>query len=329
MLHEQTEQKIRKTQKTKKITDKKKDPRSGIKNTQARGRDKIRMTLEWIAHFHFSVCSVLTQLLQVDKTNAHRMLKKLKEKQYIRGIEVPIVREEVYILTPFGLTLSAEYFDHPLNYHTQPNRLNINRLRHDLNVQVAVLNRLKENDKNMGGIKKKITFLAERELNADEATGKYRINNFSLYGLYSDQKNRKIPDALISEEIMTTIDQNTDNTNDVENQSKKIKEIEESRKIRKIALEVELTAKPDIQIYKSFTQHLQAIQDGLYDEVVYIFRKEMMKQYYEKRFLKEIWPRYHKEDEHKKWHRSEKSLWVDHTSIRPLFSFVVEELFNG
>ena len=35
----------------------KKDPHGGVRNTQARGRDKIQMTLGWIGRFHFSVCS--------------------------------------------------------------------------------------------------------------------------------------------------------------------------------------------------------------------------------------------------------------------------------
>ena len=50
-----------------------KDPHGGVRDTQARGRDKIQMTLEWIGRFHFSVCSVLAKMLGVDKTNAHRM----------------------------------------------------------------------------------------------------------------------------------------------------------------------------------------------------------------------------------------------------------------
>ena len=38
-----------------------KDPHGGVRDTQARGRDKIQMTLEWIGRFHFSVCSVLAK----------------------------------------------------------------------------------------------------------------------------------------------------------------------------------------------------------------------------------------------------------------------------
>ena len=239
------------------------------------------------------------------------MLKKLKERQCIRGVEVPVVREEVYILTPAGVTFSAEFSDKPLNYHTQPSRINIGRLRHDLNVQIAILNRIKNQNPN-----KKVSFLAERELDSGESTGKYRINNFSVYG---DQKNRKIPDAIIIEE--TVIDSNIDS---IEDRTKKIK------KVKKTALEIELTPKADIHIYHSFVQHLQAMQnDCLYDHVTYIFRTETMKNYYERRFLKDMWPRYHKDDERKKWHRSEKPFFVNDPSIRSHFSFVVEELFNG
>ena len=67
----------------------------------------------------------------------------------------------------------------------------------------------------------------------------------------------------------------------------------------------------------------------LYDHVTYIFRTQTMKHYYEKRFLKDIWPRYQWDEQHKRWTRSEKPLFSNHPLIRSRFSFVVEELFNG
>ena len=313
----------------------KKDPHGGVKDTQARGRDKVQLTLEWIGRFHCSVCSVIAKLLNVDKTNAHRMLKKLKDKQCLRSVEVPVVREEVYMLTPAGLTLSAEFADHPLKYHVEPYRLNINCLRHDLNVQIAVLHRLKHENRHLEimektdkpeGLRKtvqKITFLSERELDLTEETSKYRQNNFGTYG---DQRNKKIPDALIIEEL--AIEQSVGVNNDVE--TKKTGEIKEEKEVRKTALEIELTPKADISIYNGFIQHFYAMQYGhLYDHVTYIFRTQTMKHYYEKRFLKDIWPRYQWDEQHKRWTRSEKPLFSNHPLIRSRFSFVVEELFNG
>lgn len=57
-----------------------------------------------------------------------------------------------------------------------------------------------------------------------------------------------------------------------------------------VALEVELTQKSSGRIYLGYRNHLEALKEGLYKRVLYVFPTEALKHSYEKRFNSESWP---------------------------------------
>jgi DNA-binding Lrp family transcriptional regulator len=145
----------------------KKNPRGNVQNTLARGAEKTQLALEWIASFHFTVLPILALRLGIHENTAWRFVKKLKAKGFIRGVDVFVIRHELLLLTQTGLQYGEELTERIFHYTTEPSKINTNRVRHDLNVQMAVLSRLREGD----------SFLPERLLK------------------WGDR--RKVPDALV------------------------------------------------------------------------------------------------------------------------------------
>lgn len=93
---------------------------------------------------------------------------------------------------------------------------------------------------------------------------------------------------------------------------------------KKTVLEVELTPKSDVRIYRAFTALADAILNNHYQEVIYIFPTDAIKKYYLERFNKILWPTYH---------QNEKGLWVshganfapdEHGDLRAKFIFVAD-----
>lgn len=59
-----------------------------------------------------------------------------------------------------------------------------------------------------------------------------------------------------------------------------------------VALEVELTQKSSSRIFLGFLNHLEALKEGLYQKVLYVFPSEALKKSYVKRFDQPEWPRF-------------------------------------
>ncbi|MCW5245667.1 hypothetical protein [Pseudomonas aeruginosa] len=61
---------------------------------------------------------------------------------------------------------------------------------------------------------------------------------------------------------------------------------------KKVALEVELNHKSVGRIYNIFLSHLKNIHKGHYDQVLYLFSSEQLKNNYEEKYKVNIWPMY-------------------------------------
>lgn len=97
-----------------------------------------------------------------------------------------------------------------------------------------------------------------------------------------------------------------------------------------IALEVELTQKSSSRIYLGYRDHLGALKEGLYQKVLYVFPTEALKQSYEKRFNKELWPMFLR-DEHGKIRQETREGELLEAEIREgvreRFEFLVQESY--
>lgn len=144
-----------------------KNPRGGVKDTLARGEEKVRLALEWIAIFHFSTLPIIAKRLKISENTAFRFIKKLKAQGLIRGFETYVIRRELLMLTVHGLGYCTELTERIFNYSTEPSKVSLSRVRHDLIVQEAVADRVGQGD----------SFCSDRQLGTD--------------------RRSKIPDALI------------------------------------------------------------------------------------------------------------------------------------
>ena len=110
----------------------------------ARGQEKVRLTLAWLALFHFSTLAVLAKRLSIQTNTTSRLLRKLKSQGLVQEVSIVTIRHKAFMLTQQGLTYHREHTTHCLSYQTAPSKINIANARHDLQVQLAVVRRLEK-----------------------------------------------------------------------------------------------------------------------------------------------------------------------------------------
>jgi hypothetical protein len=121
----------------------KKSPREGIEDTRLRGREKQEQIFLWLAEYHYSTISIMSKFLGVSSNSQWHFFNRLIEAGLLRKIDVPTVREKVFLLTRDGKELACELTEKALDYVSEPSKVSVATVRHNLCVQLAVLERLK------------------------------------------------------------------------------------------------------------------------------------------------------------------------------------------
>jgi hypothetical protein len=88
---------------------------------------------------------------------------------------------------------------------------------------------------------------------------------------------------------------------------------------KKVALEVELTAKNDKRLFSALSSHAEAISKNFYDEVLYIFPSQTLMNHYLLKFNQNAWPRYK---------RIERDTWIKFDNLEPEIIQTVRSCFK-
>lgn len=154
-------------------------------NRTARGQEKTETVLMWLAEFHYSTPSVLSKRLAVNANGQRAFFGKLVSNDIVRVVSVPTIRERLFLLTPNGRELARAITEKAVEYKTEPSKVTSSNVKHNLSIQLAVINRLANAD----------NIFSERHLN------------------FTDRK--RLPDALIiSGEICLAIEAELVHKND-------------------------------------------------------------------------------------------------------------------
>lgn len=207
-----------------------KSPRGGFADTRKRGEEKREQVYIWLAEYHYSTTSILARVLGVDSVGQWAFFKGMIDAGLLRKIDIPTVREKVFLLTRDGKEFAAGVTEKALKYATEPGRIPVSMVRHNLCVQLAVLERLTPGMKH--------TF--EKHLD------------------FTDRD--KLPDAVLDDGQ------------------------------HKIALEIELSHKRNLRIYRAFYDHIAAMKHGHYQSVEYVFSSSSLRDNYQKKFAAVEWP---------------------------------------
>lgn len=121
----------------------KKSPRIGIDDTRLRGREKQEKVFLWLAEYHYSTISIMSKALGVNSVGQWAFFKRLIDAGLLRKIEVPTVKEKLFLMTRDGRELACELTEKALDYVTEPSKVSVPIVRHNLCVQLAILERLK------------------------------------------------------------------------------------------------------------------------------------------------------------------------------------------
>jgi predicted transcriptional regulator len=126
-----------------------KNPRAYNNEPRKRASEKITTILDMLVQFHHSTRELLLLRLGLNINSHHAYFKNLENKGIIRRVAVFSIKSRfVYMLTPLGKEMAAEkMLDNVINYSIDITKINHSSLRHDLAVQKAVIERLKEYDK--------------------------------------------------------------------------------------------------------------------------------------------------------------------------------------
>ena len=121
----------------------KKSPRIGIGDTRLRGREKLEKVFLWLSEYHYSTITIMSKALGVNSVGQWAFFKRLLDAGLLRKIDVPTVREKVFLMTRDGVGLACELTEKALDYNTEPSKVSVSTVRHNLCLQLAVLERLK------------------------------------------------------------------------------------------------------------------------------------------------------------------------------------------
>lgn len=118
------------------------NPREGIESPHKRAAEKQEQIAEWLLRYHHSTVPLLMRLLGLNSRHNRQYFRKLVERDFLRPVEVPFMKEDLLMLTRSALPqLDDPHFLAGL-YNPDPSKINLNLVFHDLAVQRAVINRL-------------------------------------------------------------------------------------------------------------------------------------------------------------------------------------------
>jgi len=144
------------------------------------------------------------------------------------------------------------------------------------------------------------------------------IHSFSIQRVLADRYSTSLPFKFQSERFIEHI-----------HQAKRPDALVDDDGVR-VALEVELTQKSSGRIYLGFRDHLNALKEGVYEKVLYVFPTEALKKAYLKRFDASLWPMYIKDANGKVRQevRGGELLEAEiKDGVRARFEFIVQEAY--
>jgi hypothetical protein len=223
---------------------------------QSRGQAKIEKVLLWLAWWEVSTPSLICHMLGLDPGGQYHFFKKMTEKlKYLHYVDHTCFRfKKICLLTAAGRRYALELDPKlALKCKTTNRYLAESTYAHIFASQMTIIDMLQTPN----GIN------LERII----ATDKH-----PLHGQY--QAGKKIPDAII-----------------VSNKKLTHKTKIYAQQNWSIALEAEITGKPDHRIYAGFFAHLKHMytDDPDYRMVIYYFKSQKLKQNYERLFRNKKW----------------------------------------
>jgi hypothetical protein len=91
----------------------------------------------------------------------------------------------------------------------------------------------------------------------------------------------------------------------------------------KTMLEVELTAKTDQRIFRALVAHALRLNNHQYQKVLYVFHNQVLRNYYQERFLQSKWPSYQL-DQDGKWKKEKDFIPDNYHNLRESFNFITD-----
>nr|WP_320116419.1 hypothetical protein [uncultured Desulfuromonas sp.] len=113
-------------------------------NAHQRGQEKVEKILLWLVEYQYSTSKILSDVLAVNPDGQRSFFSGLVKQGILQKTAVPTVREGLYLLTVEGKKMAEMVTEKALVYRTEPSRISVAIVRHNLAVQKAVLARLSD-----------------------------------------------------------------------------------------------------------------------------------------------------------------------------------------
>lgn len=107
-----------------------------------RQNEKYKLFLSWIVSHHYTTSSVIGKLLGL--VNPRKFVRALIDKKLIRKVNCDVIKEDLYILTKAGKMRAYECSAYAEFYSLDPKRVNFSLVKHNLGLQVFLLDVLGE-----------------------------------------------------------------------------------------------------------------------------------------------------------------------------------------
>lgn len=101
-----------------------------------RGEEKTLQILQWLSYFHYSTANILCDLLRIKNKS---IFSRLAKSQIIRYVETDVLRQELIMMTSAGLALAREFTPEAARYSLNPHRISASLVRHNLSLQIYLL----------------------------------------------------------------------------------------------------------------------------------------------------------------------------------------------
>jgi len=114
-------------------------------NPYARGLEKEKKILFWLAEYQYSTVKIMSNFLGVQYAGQGTFFKRLRDKGFIQKVKIHTVPESVFLLTSLGKHMADIYSGDEIKCITSPKRIAAATVPHSLCVQKAIVKKLYEN----------------------------------------------------------------------------------------------------------------------------------------------------------------------------------------
>lgn len=111
-----------------------------------RSTEKLNAVLLWLSEFGYSTQSIMSARLGVDPRGQIAFYSRLVKQGYLKTVNVTVIRESLYVMTPYGKDIACGLTESAVTYCTESSRIRSSLVVHSLSVQMAVVRRVKTSD---------------------------------------------------------------------------------------------------------------------------------------------------------------------------------------